>query len=71
LQGKTTDTYRLEADLTLGEDATILDLGRLLDKKTLENALVDVSAKVRIKKSPAKRIELNDIPLKKLIDAVR
>ena len=32
LQGKTTDTYRLEADLTLGEDATILDLGRLLDK---------------------------------------
>ena len=71
LQGKTTDTYRLEADLTLGENATILDLGRLLDKKTLENALVDVSAKVRIKKSPAKRIELNDIPLKKLIDAVR
>lgn len=71
LLGKTTDTYRLEADLTLGEDATILDLGRLLDKKTLENALVDVSAKVRIKKSPAKRIELNDIPLKKLIDAVR
>ena len=50
LQGKTTDTYRLEAELSLAEGVNVFELGKLLDKKTLDNMTVDVSADVRIKK---------------------
>lgn len=71
IQGKKTDTYRLEADLSLGEDATVFDLGRLLDKKVLDEALVDFSAKVKVRRGPARNIKVNDLPLKKLIDAVK
>lgn len=71
LQGKKTDVYHLQADLSLGEGATVLDLGRLLEKKVMDEALVDVSAKVRIRKGPARKMGINDMPLKKLIDAVK
>lgn len=71
LQGKTAGTYRLNADITLGENATVLDLGRLLDKRSLDEMFVDVSAMVKIKKGPARRMELKDIPLKKLIETVK
>ena len=71
LQGKTAGTYRMNADITLGENATVLDLGRLLDKRSLDEMFVDVSAMVKIKKGPARRMELKDIPLKKLIETVK
>lgn len=71
LQGKTAGTYHLNADITLGENATVLDLGRLLDKRALDEMLVNVSAMARIRKGPARRIEMKDIPLKKLIETVK
>lgn len=71
LQAKTADTYTLDADVTLGENATLLDLGKLLDKKVVDEASVDISAKVRIRKGAVRKVELNDIPLKKLMETVR
>lgn len=71
LQGKTTDTYRLEAELSLAEGTNVLDLGRLLDKKALEKMTVDVSADVRIRKGKTRTMKINDLPLKKLIDSVK
>ena len=71
LQGKTSETYRLNADLTLGEDVTILSLGRFLDKKALDQMTVDLSADVRVKKGKARKVEINDLPLKKLIETVK
>ena len=71
LQGRTADSYRLNADLTLAEGASILDLGKLLDKNALEKMTVDVSADVRIKKGKIRTMKINDLPLKKLIDAVK
>lgn len=71
LQGKTADTYRLELELSLAEGANILDLGVLLDKKALEKMTLDVSADVRVNKGKARTMKVNDLPLKKLIDAVK
>ena len=71
LQGKTAGTYHLKAGITLSEDATILDLAKLLDKKVLDEMLVDLSAVVRLRKGPSRKMEMNDIPLKKLIETVK
>lgn len=71
LQGKTADTYRLEAELSLAEGANVLDLGVLLDEKALEKMTVDVSTDVRIKKGKTRTVKYNDLPLKKLIDSVK
>lgn len=71
LNAKSDEVYRLNADVQLGDGATLVDLGKLLDKKAIEEALVDVSAKVRIRKGATKKVELNDIPLKKLIETVK
>lgn len=71
LQGKTTDTYRLEAELSLAEGVNVFELGKLLDKKTLDDMTVDVSADVRIKKGKTRTMKFNDLPVKKLIEAVK
>ena len=71
LQGKKADKYRLNVELSLAEGVNILDLGVLLDKKSLEKMTVDASADVRIKKGKARTMKINDLPLKKLIDSVK
>lgn len=71
LLGKTTETYSLEADVSLDKGVNILDLGRFIDKKEIDKVVVDVSAVVRIKKGPARKVELTDVPLKKLIESIK
>ena len=71
LQGKTTCRYHVKADLTLGEGASILDLGRLMDKRTLEACTVDLNANVRIGKGRPRNIRLDDVPVKKLLDTLK
>ena len=70
LQGKSVDTYRLKADVTLGEGMSILELAKFADKAVLEESVVDFSAKVKIGKVSPKNIRLNDVPLKKLLETV-
>ena len=71
IQGKTADAYRLNADLTLADGTNVLALGKLLDKKALDDVTVDLSADVRIKKGKVRTMKINDVPLKKLIDVVK
>jgi hypothetical protein len=71
LQGKTTDTYRLEAEFTLAEGVNVFELGKLLDKEALEKMTVDVSADVRIRKGKIRTMKINDLPVKKLIESVK
>lgn len=70
LQGKSVDTYRLKADVTLGEGISILELAKFADKAVLEESVVDFSAKVKIGKGSPKNIRFNDVPLKKLLETV-
>ena len=71
IQGKTADAYRLNAEMTLAEGASIFDLGKFLDQKAIEEMTVDMSADVQLKKGKARTMKINDVPLKKLIDAVK
>ena len=71
LQGKKTDKYRLDVELSLAEGVNILDLGVLLDKKSLDEMTVDVSADVQLKNGKPRTMKINDLPLKKLIDYVK
>lgn len=71
LQGKAVDTYRLDAEVSLADGANVFDLGKFLDKDALEKMTVDVSADVRIGKGKTRTMKFDDIPLKKLIDAVK
>ena len=71
LDARSDEIYSLNADVDLGEEASVADLGRLLNKKALDETLVDVSAKVRIRKGIVRKVEFNDVPLKKLLEAVK
>ena len=71
LQGKTADSYRLDVELSLAQGVNILDLGVLLDKKSLDEMTVDVSADVQLKNGKPRTMKINDLPLKKLIDYVK
>ncbi len=71
LHAKTAGTYDLKADLRLGDGMTLMDLGKLLDKSTLDNATVDFSAKVQLRNGAARDLKFNDIPLKKLIETAK
>ncbi len=68
LEAKTEEIYRVRAAVKLGEDATILDLGKLLDKAAADDLTVDVRAKVKLKGGVSKNLVFNDLPLKKLIE---
>jgi hypothetical protein len=71
LQGKTADSYRLDVELSLAQGVNILDLGVLLDKKSLDEMTIDVSADVQLKNGKPRTMKINDLPLKKLIDYVK
>ena len=71
LQGKTVDQYHLKADVALGEGASILELGKLIDKNALNESTVDINAKVKIRNGAPKKVKLNDVPLKELLNTVK
>ena len=71
LHAKSVETYSITADMTLGDGASLLDLGKLLDKKTLEECTVDLQAVVKIGKKAPKPLKFEDIPVKKLMDLVK
>ncbi len=66
--GRSAETYHLKALLTLGEDATLKDIMMLADMTRLNECMVDVSLKARLKNGVAAPIEIKDIPLKKLLE---
>ena len=71
IEGKTAGRYNLNVDMTLGEGVNIFNLARLLDKAALDQITVDLSADVQLKKGKARKMEINDLPLKKLIETVK
>lgn len=68
VQARSAEIYHLKALLTIGEDATLRDLMRLMDMAVLNECMVDVSLKVRLKSGVAALVEIKEIPLKKLLN---
>ena len=67
VQARSAETYHLKALLTLGEDATLKDLLMLTDAARLNECMVDVSLKARLKNGVTAPVEIRNIPLKKLL----
>ncbi len=71
LSAKTEETYNLRADVRLGDGLTLFDAGKLLDKNASDEITVDLNAKVKLKGGISKKLNFNDIPLKKLIETAK
>jgi hypothetical protein len=67
--GKSAEIYHLKALLTIGEDATLRDLLKLTDMTMLNECMINISLKARLKNGVAAPIEIKDIPLKKLLNS--
>lgn len=71
LLARTEETYSIKADVSLSGNTSLFDLGRLLDKAVLEEAVLDFSADVRLKNGISKKLVYSDIPLKKLLETAK
>ena len=69
LQARSAEIYHVKGLVTLGEDATLRDLMMLADMTRLNECMVDVSLKARLKNGVTAPINVKDIPLKKLLDS--
>ena len=69
LQAKSAEIYHLKALVTIDKEASLSELLALMDEKVLNECLLDISVRVQLKSGVAKKIRLNDIPLKKLLES--
>ena len=70
LKPKSQEKYNIEATVKIAEGATLRDLMMFADVRKLGECTVDVSALAKIKGGGKKRVALNDIPLKELLERV-
>ena len=68
LQARSAEIYHLKAKVTIASGVGLSELMALLDEKVLGECMIDVSARVTLKKGVSKVIRLNDIPVKKLLE---
>ena len=69
LQARSAEIYHLRTTARLGGEATLRDLMMLTDMQKLNECMVDVSLKARLKSGAAAPITIKDIPLKKLLES--
>ena len=70
LKPKSQEKYNIEATVRIAEGATLRDLMMFADVRKLGECTVDVSALAKIKGGGKRRLALNDIPLKELLERV-
>ena len=62
-------SYTVKADLTLAEGVSVFEVLALAkDKSAIENGTANVYAKAKLKGGPSKKIKMEDVPLKKLLE---
>ena len=69
IYGKSAEIYHLKANVSLDKEATIRDLMLLTDPQKLYECMVNISVRPVLKNGMSLPIELNDIPLKKLLNS--
>ncbi len=68
LQARTEETYSISANMTMQDEASVFDLGKLLLMAASDGLTADLRAKVKIKGGISKNLVYNDLPLKELIE---
>lgn len=71
IHARTEEVYTIKANVSLSENTSLFDIGRLMDKVVLEEALVDFSANVRLKSGLSKKLVYKDVPVKKLLETAK
>ena len=71
IHARTEEVYSMKANVSLSENTSLFDIGRLMNKAVLEEAVVDFSANVRLKSGVSRKLVYNDIPVKKLLEAAK
>ncbi len=71
INARTEEIYDLHAKAKLGEDMTIIEAGKLLERDIMDQLTADLHARVKLKGGISKRVTLTDVPLKKLIEFVK
>ena len=62
-------SYTVKADLTLAEGVSVFEVLALAkDRSAIENGTANVYAKAKLKGGPSKKIKMEDVPLKKLLE---
>ena len=70
LKPKSQEKYNIEATVRIAEGATLRDLMMFADVRKLGECTVDVSVLAKIKGGGKRRLAVNDIPLKELLERV-
>ncbi|MBE6235922.1 MAG: hypothetical protein E7112_06790 [Bacteroidales bacterium] len=71
LNARSEQTYHLRGDARLADGVGILELAKYMDKAVLKECVVDLKADVRVRNGKVRTIELDDIPLNKLLELIR
>lgn len=71
LSAKSEQTCSLRADAKLADGVGLFEIAKYMDKAVLKQCVVDVKADVRIKNGKVRTIELEDIPLNKLLELIK
>lgn len=65
-------SYTVKADLTLAEGVSVFEVLALAkNKSAIENGTANVYAKAKLKGGPSKKIKMEDVPLKKLLEFLK
>jgi hypothetical protein len=67
LHARSAETYHLKASLKIEQGVSLGELLALTDTETLNNCMVDVSARATLKGGVSKVLKFNDIPLTDLL----
>lgn len=68
LRGRSAEIYHLKATISIEKGVSLNELLALLDMETLKKCMLDVSVKGTVKGGISKVFNINDIPVKKLLD---
>ena len=72
LTARKDSSYTVKADLTLAEGVSVFEVLALAkDKSAIENGTANVYAKAKLKGGPSKKIKMEDVPLKKLLEFLK
>lgn len=72
LTARKDSTYKVKADVTLAEGVSVLEVLALAkDRSAIENGTANVYAKAKLKGGPSKKIKMEDVPLKKLLEFLK
>lgn len=72
LEARTDTTYQLQADVALADGVSVFEvLNYVRRKDTMDKTTVNVYAKAKVKGLPAKKIKMEDMPLKQLLEQLK